>query len=480
MSKKKYYAVVYGKEPGIYESWSECQEQINGYSGALFRSFKTKEEAERFIASHEVAAVEEKYEVEDYDLEVRKDLGDNRVVIFTDGSYSGKGKPVSAYGCVILTPEGETHEISNIIYTDRYITSNNIGPEVMAVLESLKWVLSNQYESVTIYHDLNLIGKWATGEYNAKSPIAVLFLRELNEKYKIALDVEFKWVPGHKGIKYNERADTLAREAINSKKPVSKYGMNSFLGRGVDKKIVDQIINEFKNHEDIVHTLMEDNESIERHAFEYNKEKLTVSYFKTKGTTLLQGKVEHLFSEFLSKYTMHVRGFEMVKAYSDSFKQRIEYKKIEEIIKEYSLPEDYPDDIITLLKQSNIMLNLNRKEYDYSHYTMPSLRALEGHFKYLAAKEGIIIPVGRSIGRYFIPDRLSQRRILKNVGDALILRESANANRFEEIYNFMYLYRNPLFHYASIDETGEGDTFLIESINDARNIINGAIDLIIK
>ena len=33
--------------------------------------------------------------------------------------------------------------------------------------------------------------------------------------------------------------------------------------------------------------------------------------------------------------------------------------KLQDKIKKYSLPNDYPDDIITLLKQSNILLNLN-------------------------------------------------------------------------------------------------------------------------
>src|SRR5690625_4785824 len=235
MSKKSYYAVVHGHNPGIYETWDECQKQTKGYSGAVYKKFKTKGEAENFISNHE-ETTEEFYEIEDYNLEVENDLKDDRVVIFTDGSYSGGKKPASGYGCVIITPEKEKHEISDIVYTKKYESTNNIGPEVMAVLESLKWVLSNEYKSVTIYHDLDLIGKWASGEYNAKSSIGKLFLRELNEKYVFTLDVKFKWVPGHKGVEYNERADSLAKQAVYRKNPVNKYGKNSFMGRGVEKK----------------------------------------------------------------------------------------------------------------------------------------------------------------------------------------------------------------------------------------------------
>lgn len=43
--KKKYYVVWVGVDPGIYDSWTECQLQINGYPGACYKSFDTKEEA---------------------------------------------------------------------------------------------------------------------------------------------------------------------------------------------------------------------------------------------------------------------------------------------------------------------------------------------------------------------------------------------------------------------------------------------------
>ena len=35
----KFYAVKEGKKPGIYHTWDECKEQVNGYSGAVYKSF---------------------------------------------------------------------------------------------------------------------------------------------------------------------------------------------------------------------------------------------------------------------------------------------------------------------------------------------------------------------------------------------------------------------------------------------------------
>ena len=45
MQKRKYYVVWKCVEPGIYDSWDESKKQVDGFSGALYKSFATKEEA---------------------------------------------------------------------------------------------------------------------------------------------------------------------------------------------------------------------------------------------------------------------------------------------------------------------------------------------------------------------------------------------------------------------------------------------------
>ena len=49
----KFYAVKEGKKPGIYHTWDECKEQVNGYSGAVYKSFTNEEEAKAFIKKEE-------------------------------------------------------------------------------------------------------------------------------------------------------------------------------------------------------------------------------------------------------------------------------------------------------------------------------------------------------------------------------------------------------------------------------------------
>lgn len=45
MAKKNFYAVKRGMCPGIYSSWDECRAQVDGFPGAEFKGFATKEEA---------------------------------------------------------------------------------------------------------------------------------------------------------------------------------------------------------------------------------------------------------------------------------------------------------------------------------------------------------------------------------------------------------------------------------------------------
>ncbi|HNW71985.1 MAG TPA: viroplasmin family protein [Bacteroidales bacterium] len=46
MPKNKFYVVWQGKQPGIYEGWADCRKQVEGFNGALFKGFPTRELAQ--------------------------------------------------------------------------------------------------------------------------------------------------------------------------------------------------------------------------------------------------------------------------------------------------------------------------------------------------------------------------------------------------------------------------------------------------
>jgi ribonuclease HI len=47
-----FYAIAKGKEVGIFHTWAECKMHTDGFKGAVFKKFPTKEEAEKFIVEN--------------------------------------------------------------------------------------------------------------------------------------------------------------------------------------------------------------------------------------------------------------------------------------------------------------------------------------------------------------------------------------------------------------------------------------------
>ncbi|MBQ9469938.1 MAG: ribonuclease H family protein [Bacteroidales bacterium] len=45
--KQKYYVVWEGRAQGIFDTWGECKQQVDGFEGARYKSFETRDEAIR-------------------------------------------------------------------------------------------------------------------------------------------------------------------------------------------------------------------------------------------------------------------------------------------------------------------------------------------------------------------------------------------------------------------------------------------------
>lgn len=53
---KKFYAVKRGRTPGIFESWAETCKQVIGFSGAIYKGFYTREDAEKFLTKSKLVS----------------------------------------------------------------------------------------------------------------------------------------------------------------------------------------------------------------------------------------------------------------------------------------------------------------------------------------------------------------------------------------------------------------------------------------
>ena len=45
----KFYAVKEGRSTGVFASWAECKKQVDGYSGAKYKSFTSMQDATAYL-----------------------------------------------------------------------------------------------------------------------------------------------------------------------------------------------------------------------------------------------------------------------------------------------------------------------------------------------------------------------------------------------------------------------------------------------
>lgn len=60
MKKPKFYVVWSGNQPGIYDTWEDCKAQIHGVKGAVYKSFGSREEAEKAFSGEPSNYIERK------------------------------------------------------------------------------------------------------------------------------------------------------------------------------------------------------------------------------------------------------------------------------------------------------------------------------------------------------------------------------------------------------------------------------------
>ncbi|MEH0831317.1 ribonuclease HI [Anaplasma bovis] len=139
-----------------------------------------------------------------------------RVTVYTDGACSGNPGP-GGWGAVLLFDCGEERRVSGGC---KETTNNRM--ELTAVIEALV-VLDGKHDvcinTDSIYvkngitswiHTWKLNGWKTSGKSAVKNVDLWMRLEELVLRH----NMEWKWVKGHSGDKYNEEADVLARREV--------------------------------------------------------------------------------------------------------------------------------------------------------------------------------------------------------------------------------------------------------------------------
>lgn len=192
----KFYAVKKGRKPGIYFNWDDCKRQTFGFPGAVYKSFKTKEEAKDFLNPSE----NEKLLIDEHTL-----------IAYVDGSFDAAVGQFS-YGMVMLYEEKERYYAKKF-QDEELAVMRNVAGEIKGSEAAMKYAIEHRFSKIAIYYDYAGIEKWPLGEWKTNKKGTKAY-KAFYDEQKDKLQVKFVKVKGHSNDKYNDIADQLAKSAL--------------------------------------------------------------------------------------------------------------------------------------------------------------------------------------------------------------------------------------------------------------------------
>ncbi len=150
--KQKYYVVWDGHNPGIYDSWAECQLQIKGYPNAKYKSFKTKGEAtEAYRGVYQDHISKSKPKSKKVILSNHSDIIQHSLSV--DAACSGSPGIMEYRGVWTDTKEQVFH-VGPFSYG-----TNNVG-EFLALVHGLSYLQKKNMIDMPVYSDSRTAMAW--------------------------------------------------------------------------------------------------------------------------------------------------------------------------------------------------------------------------------------------------------------------------------------------------------------------------------
>lgn len=206
-----FYVVAKGKKPGIYKTWKDCESQIKGFSGSVYKKFDNLDEARDFLKKNQ--------------SESKTELKDNIVdyYVYTDGACINNGKKNAKAGYGIYFGENDKRNVSKRIKGKQ---TNNVA-ELTAIIKTYKIIEKDiPYKKIVIFTDSKYALK-CIDSYGKKQELNGWkedipnkdLVKEIYTLYKGKKNVEFRHIKAHTSKKDihsigNDNADKLATMSL--------------------------------------------------------------------------------------------------------------------------------------------------------------------------------------------------------------------------------------------------------------------------
>jgi Predicted double-stranded RNA/RNA-DNA hybrid binding protein len=153
MAKNKFYTVWTGRQIGVFNSWDECRLQVEGFPGARYKGFPTREAAESAFKSEPDFSSKSEPKIS-LDTLPEGAPRPNMISIAVDAACSGNPGKMEYRGVFVDTG---TELFKSPVFEGG---TNNIG-EFLAIVHCLAWQQKNKL-NYPIYSDSVNGQKWVS------------------------------------------------------------------------------------------------------------------------------------------------------------------------------------------------------------------------------------------------------------------------------------------------------------------------------
>ena len=236
-----YYAVQKGKKPGVYSNWNDCKAQVTGFSGAVYKKFATRAEAEAFAAADNGYITEEPFsglnkeagngnakysggassqepqfhsvdDIKSEDIIAEFDGVDTEALAYVDGSYNIKTKKFG-YGGILMRRDGTFETVQGSGADPSLATMRNVAGEIHGSMAAISTAGKQGIKSITVFYDYMGIEMWADNKWKANKEGTIEYKAFIAEM-RNSMEIRFQKVAAHTGVRFNELVDKLAKGSV--------------------------------------------------------------------------------------------------------------------------------------------------------------------------------------------------------------------------------------------------------------------------